>query len=146
MNCVCDICVYHLGLCVFFPGVFLSSRVTGACPVTTDLIMRVNVRTTTTTTTYEKGKNTIRRPQTKNGTARLSITSNNLVITAVVLKTYAYDQRHNQRSTQTRKAGSRLSRFRALVWPWGARMSGDGQSRANVQRSRLSNRSFHPKT
>ena len=32
-----------------FPGVFLSSRVTGACPVTTDLIMRVNVRTTTTT-------------------------------------------------------------------------------------------------
>ena len=49
MNCVsCDICVYHLGLFVFFPGVFLSSRVTGACPVTTDLIMRVNVRTTTT--------------------------------------------------------------------------------------------------
>ena len=48
MGCVsCDICVYHLGLCVFFPGVFLSSRVTGACPVTTDLIMRVNVRTTT---------------------------------------------------------------------------------------------------
>ena len=31
----------------FFPGVFVSSRVTGACPVTTDLIMRVNVRTTT---------------------------------------------------------------------------------------------------
>ena len=50
MNCVsCDICVYHLGLCAFFPGVFLSSRVTGACPVTTDLIMRVNARTTTTT-------------------------------------------------------------------------------------------------
>ena len=48
MNCVsCDIdCVYHLGLFVFFPRVFLSSRVTGACPVTTDLIMRVNVRTT----------------------------------------------------------------------------------------------------
>ena len=34
-------------LCAF-PGVFLSSRVTGACPVITDLIMRVNVRTTTT--------------------------------------------------------------------------------------------------
>ena len=51
MNCVsCDVCVYHLGLCVFSPGVFLSSRVTGACPVTTDLIMRVNVRTTTTIT------------------------------------------------------------------------------------------------
>ena len=51
MNCVsCDICVYHHGLCVFFPGVFLGSRVTGACPVTTDLIMRVSVRTTTTTT------------------------------------------------------------------------------------------------
>ena len=50
MNCVsCDICVYHLGLFVFFRGVFLSSRVTGTCPVTTDLIMRVYVRTTTTT-------------------------------------------------------------------------------------------------
>ena len=50
MYCVsCDICVYHLGLFVFFPGVFLSSRVTGACPVTTDLIMRVNAKTTTTT-------------------------------------------------------------------------------------------------
>ena len=33
-------------VCVL-PGVFLSSRVTGACRVTTDLIMRVNVRTTT---------------------------------------------------------------------------------------------------
>ena len=50
MNCVsCDTCVYRLGLFVVFPGVLLSSRVTGACPVTTDLIMRVNVRTTTTT-------------------------------------------------------------------------------------------------
>ena len=50
MNCVsCDICGYQLGLFVFFPRVFLSSRVTGACAVTTDLIMRVNVRTTTTT-------------------------------------------------------------------------------------------------
>ena len=38
--------MYHLGLFVFFPRVLLSSRVTGACPVTTDLIMRVNVRTT----------------------------------------------------------------------------------------------------
>ena len=46
MNCVsCDICVYHLWF-VFFPRVFLHSRVTRACPVTTDLIMRVNVRTT----------------------------------------------------------------------------------------------------
>ena len=35
------------GLFVVFPGVFLSSRVTGACPVTTDSIMRVYVRTTT---------------------------------------------------------------------------------------------------
>ena len=42
-----EIAYDYLGLCVFFPGVFLSSRVTGACPVTTDLIMRVNVRTTT---------------------------------------------------------------------------------------------------
>ena len=32
------------GLC--FPrGVFFRTRVTGACPVTTDLIMRVNVKT-----------------------------------------------------------------------------------------------------
>ena len=54
MDCVsCDICVYHLWFCLcFFPGVFLSSRVTGACPVTTDLIMRVIVRTTTTATTW----------------------------------------------------------------------------------------------
>ena len=37
----CDICVYHLGLCVFFPGAFRSSRVTGACPVTTDLIILI---------------------------------------------------------------------------------------------------------
>ena len=51
MNCVsCNICVCHLGLFVFFPRVFLSSRVTGACPVTTDFILRVNVRATTTTT------------------------------------------------------------------------------------------------
>ena len=44
------------GLFVFFPRVFLSSGVTGACPVTTDLIMRVNVRTTTTTTTTTTSK------------------------------------------------------------------------------------------
>ena len=53
MTCVsCDksTCVYHLWFCLcFFPGVFVGFRVTGACPVTTDLIMRVNVRTTTTT-------------------------------------------------------------------------------------------------
>ena len=39
----------------FFLGVFLHSRVTGACPVTTDLIMRVNVRTTTGTRTGTLG-------------------------------------------------------------------------------------------
>ena len=34
--------------CTFFSGVFFHSRVTGACPVTTDLIiMRVNLRTAT---------------------------------------------------------------------------------------------------
>ena len=51
MNCVScdkDYACTAFGLFVFFPGVFLSSRVTGACPVTTDLIMRGNVRTTTT--------------------------------------------------------------------------------------------------
>ena len=30
MNCVsCDICVYHLWFACGFPGIFLSSRVTG---------------------------------------------------------------------------------------------------------------------
>ena len=49
MDCVsCDICVHLCFVFVFFPGVFLSSRMTGACSVTTDLIMQVNVRTTTT--------------------------------------------------------------------------------------------------
>ena len=52
MNCVIyDIWVYcctPFGFpCVFFSGVFLHSRVTGACPVTTDLVMRVNVRAST---------------------------------------------------------------------------------------------------
>ena len=45
-----------LFLFVFFPGVFLSSGVTGACPVTTDLIMRVNVRTTTTLATRRRSR------------------------------------------------------------------------------------------
>ena len=40
-----------LVLFVFIRGIFLHSRVTGACPVTMDWIMRVNVRTTTTATT-----------------------------------------------------------------------------------------------
>ena len=44
-------CTTFGSVCVFFHGVFLHSRVTGACPVTTDLIMRVNVTTTTTETT-----------------------------------------------------------------------------------------------
>ena len=49
MNCVSD--TVHscttFGLC-FFLGYSSSSRVTGACHVTTDMIMRVNVRTATT--------------------------------------------------------------------------------------------------
>ena len=58
MHCVSyDICVYHVWfVCVFFPGVFLHYRVSGACPVTTDLIMRLIVRTVETTsvvTNYE---------------------------------------------------------------------------------------------
>ena len=32
------------GLCFFPPGVFFHSRVTGGCPVTTDLTMRFDVR------------------------------------------------------------------------------------------------------
>ena len=42
------ICVYQDHFCFFlcfFPGVILHSRVTGACPVTTDFFMRANVRT-----------------------------------------------------------------------------------------------------
>ena len=47
MNCVdCDICVV---VCVFPRVLFLSSRVTGACPVTADFITLADVRTTTTT-------------------------------------------------------------------------------------------------
>ena len=42
---------YHLWLGCVFPLGYSSAPVTGDCPVTTDLIMRVNVRTTTTTTT-----------------------------------------------------------------------------------------------
>ena len=53
--------MYHLGVFVFFPRVFLSARVTGACPVTTDLLMQVSVRTTTTKTDLEKYKNCYRR-------------------------------------------------------------------------------------
>ena len=56
MNCVsCDI-VYACTTFVFvvLHGLFLSSRVTGACPVTTDLIMRVNVRTAATANNSNK--------------------------------------------------------------------------------------------
>ena len=55
MKCVsCDICVCHLGLFVLFPRVFLSSRVTGTCPVTTDLmtVCELMYVTSTTTTTW----------------------------------------------------------------------------------------------
>ena len=54
MKCVsCDMRVYNTTfvLFVFFFfysfGIFLSSKMTGACLVTTDFIMRDNVRTTT---------------------------------------------------------------------------------------------------
>ena len=59
MNCVsCDIdyACTTFGLFVFFPRVFLSPRVTGACPVATHLILRVNVRTTTTTATTSEAR------------------------------------------------------------------------------------------
>ena len=49
MKCVsCDryMRVPPLVCMCFLPGVFLSSRVTGARPVTTNLIMRVSVRAT----------------------------------------------------------------------------------------------------
>ena len=57
--------------CLCFPEVFLSSRVTETCPVTTDLIMRVNVRTTTTTTYGEIGTTHVGPQQeSKNGKKR----------------------------------------------------------------------------
>ena len=43
---IIDKYVYHVFF-VFFLRLSFHSRVTGACPVTADLIMRVNVRTTT---------------------------------------------------------------------------------------------------
>ena len=36
---------------VLFPGILFHSKIAGACPVTADLILRVNVRAATTTTT-----------------------------------------------------------------------------------------------
>ena len=42
------LCTYRIWFGVFFPGKFFHSRVTGACPVTTDLIKRVNMRTAAT--------------------------------------------------------------------------------------------------
>ena len=41
-TCMCA----TFGLFCFCPGVFFHSRATAACPMTTDMIMRVNVRTT----------------------------------------------------------------------------------------------------
>ena len=43
-------CATFLFMFSFFPGAFFHPRVTVACPVTTDLIMQANVRTTPTTT------------------------------------------------------------------------------------------------
>ena len=42
-----QLCIYLLWFDIFFSRVLFRSRVTGACPVTADLIVRVNVRTTT---------------------------------------------------------------------------------------------------
>ena len=58
-----DIYRYHFWHLLFFPsGVFFHSRVTGACPVTMDLIMRDNVRATTyqqlPSTVFPSGRNT----------------------------------------------------------------------------------------
>ena len=59
MNWVgCDICVYDYFwiVCVFPGGIPHSFRATGACPVTTHLINRVNVITTTRATTASSTK------------------------------------------------------------------------------------------
>ena len=57
MTCFSYDCIY---ICVpfgvrfyFFPRVFFHSRVTAACPVATDLTMRVDVRTSTNNDDFE---------------------------------------------------------------------------------------------
>ena len=59
MNCVsCDIyACTTFGWFVFFPWGIPHCRVTGACPVTTDLIMRVSVRTTTNNSNNNNNNN-----------------------------------------------------------------------------------------
>ena len=77
VSCESDIYTVHA-------GVFFHSRVTGACPVTTDVILRVNVRTTTTKTTRLAGSNqaiqvvdvgraTARRPATYRSGCRCKV-------------------------------------------------------------------------
>ena len=55
--------MYHFCFVLFFfssPGTFFHSRVTRACPETTDLILRVSVRTTTASTTTGAGCTDVR--------------------------------------------------------------------------------------
>lgn len=40
-----EICVYHFWYVLFFPGILFRSRVTEACPMATDLILRIKART-----------------------------------------------------------------------------------------------------
>ena len=82
-------------VCVFFPGVLYRSRVTGACPVTTDLIMRVNVRTTTTataatttTTTTNNNNNNTRMLRVQNVRARTAGFPGFIVFASILLGHY----------------------------------------------------------
>ena len=93
MNCVsCDICVYHLWfVCVFSLGVFLSTRVTGACHVTTDLIMRVSVRKTTATTTATTTTATTTKTTTTTTTTKTTTTTTTTTATTTTTTTINLD-------------------------------------------------------
>ena len=68
-------------LFVLFPGALLHSRVTGACPVTTGLMVRVNVRTTTTTAAAATSTTT-----TTTTTYRYTTTATTAITTAAAVK------------------------------------------------------------
>ena len=74
----------------------LHSRVTGACPVTTDLIMPGNVRTTTTTTTTERRALWRKLQDRDNTLARGKIQQGDLAVQCQPQRTRA---KHMQSST-----------------------------------------------
>ena len=67
----------HFRYVCVFPGLFLHSRVTGACSLTTDFIMRLNVRTKTTTTTTTTRQRRQRQQQQRQQQQRQQQQDNN---------------------------------------------------------------------